>query len=94
MAQIFAENRRFSDKKVQIGKPPRLKPPRLAALETFGLQLNNCFARAMPCPFFPWFFGFYQGKLQNYQGFSVPTKPTKSLEKTEKTPKLPRKFLE
>ena len=27
-------------------------------------------------------FFFYQGKPQNYQGFSVPVKPTKSLEKT------------
>ena len=33
---------------------------------------------SFPCPSFPRFFGFYQGKPQNYQGFSVPAEPSKS----------------
>ena len=45
------------------------------------------FRHSLPCRPFPWFFCFYQGKPQNYQGFAVPAEPTKFLERTKKTPK-------
>ena len=46
-----------------------------------------------PCPSFPWFLGFYQGKPDNYQGFSVPTEPSnpwKDRESTKITKEIPR----
>ena len=65
----------------ESGLKPPFESPHLDFPERKPLPARN------PCPSFPWFFWFYQGTPQNYQGFSVPAEPTKSLEKTEKTPK-------